>query len=168
MLKGALLRRALLPVFGTLWIVIWAASLSSQAALRDDFVELQRTRCNGTCPAYSVRVYADGRVNWDGKYAVRVRGTASARISTKLAQELLENLRAGGFWDLRDEYRRRFEDTPGAVVILHIGKREKRVIDNGTAPTWLQLLENKIDTVANTQRWIRSDSKKTSHRLLKE
>jgi hypothetical protein len=162
MLKGTLLRKLLLTMFATLWIVIWADPFSSQSALlRDDFVELQRTRCDGVCPAYSVRVYADGRVRWDGKYAVRVSGTADAHVSAKLAQELLEKLRAGGFCDLRDKYLSNSKGPSRAVVILHIGKREKRVIDNGTAPIWVQLLENKIDTVANTQRWIRGDSKKS-------
>jgi Domain of unknown function (DUF6438) len=130
-----------------------AFSQVKPALLPSDFVELQRGRCEGSCPIYAVRIYADGRIAWTGISGVRSPGKATARISANEATSLIREFRAKGFWDLRDEYPGGI-DGPTAVVILHEGKAEKRVSDAGHAPTWLQILENRVDKAANTDKWI--------------
>src|SRR5947209_16055953 len=41
--------------------------LPPMAPQPSDFVELQRTSCFGSCPVYTVRIHADGLVNWRGE-----------------------------------------------------------------------------------------------------
>ena len=50
-----------------------------------DFVELSRSGCYGECPAYSVRVFEDGDVIWNGKFYVKVRGEKHSRITQETA-----------------------------------------------------------------------------------
>ncbi len=45
-----------------------------------DYVELQRGPCFGSCPVYSLRIYADGRVNWKGEQNVQVAGEQTAAV----------------------------------------------------------------------------------------
>jgi len=141
-----------------LMLMMEKSSLSQAASLRrTDFVELQRTSCEGSCPVYSVRIYADGRVLWDGLRAVKVSGNATARVAPAQARKLIEQFRTGGFWDLRDNYLASTTDLPGAITILHIGKREKRVVDGGPGPVWFQILGLHVDSLANTHQWIDPD-----------
>src|ERR1700739_1906824 len=42
--------------------------------LPSDFVELRRSECYGACPAYTIRIQADGRTVWRGEKYVTVTG----------------------------------------------------------------------------------------------
>lgn len=61
------------------------------------WVELDRTMCTGRtgwyrpeCDEYTVRVYADGRVQWDGLTNVTTLGEAEGRIEPHEAQRLID------------------------------------------------------------------------------
>jgi hypothetical protein len=129
------------------------ASLAS-----DDYVELQRSRCFGSCPVYSVRVRADGQVSWDGKEYVRVMGEATDQIAPEAAKNLIDKFRAAGFWSLCDSYTRAVTDVPTAITVVHLGNTQKSVSDRADgAPDWLRELDLAIDTLADTHRWIHGD-----------
>jgi hypothetical protein len=124
----------------------------------DDFVELRRTGCFGACPQYTVRVYADGRVFWTATGYVHTVGAVGATVAPQEARALIETIRTSGFWDLRDRYVRQMSDLPSAITTLHVGAREKSVINHGSfAPPRLQELEIAIDVAANTHQWVHGD-----------
>ena len=118
---------------------------------RNDFVELQRTECLGSCPVYTVRIFADGRVVWKGKSAVKVRGDATSHVALAEASKLIEKFIASGFWDLPDPHGRSSVDGPSSITTLHVGKRERRY--PGISPIWVELLGLKVDSLANTKQW---------------
>ena len=137
-----------------LCMLMSARSFLSQPLDRNDFVELQRTGCLGSCPVYTVRIFADGRVVWKGKSAVKVRGDATSHVALAEASKLIEKFIASGFWDLPDQHGRSSVDGPSSITTLHVGKREKRFPDNpGTSPIWVELLGLKVDSLANTKQW---------------
>jgi len=124
----------------------------------DDFVQLERSECFWSCPAYTVRVYEDGRVTWQGIRSVLVTGAAVSRIAPEVAHALLQKFNVDGFRSLNPNYSRPIDDLPSFVTTAHIGSMDKRVSNQAqAAPVILQNLENEIDVVADTHHWIHGD-----------
>lgn len=143
--------------------IVLAASLPASAAQNasvpsDTRITLERTRCFGECPAYSVSVDASGNVTYVGKDLVRVVGEARARIDVSRVSELLDRARQIGFFDLRDEYKADVTDLPTTFVTVTTGGRSKRIEDYLGAPRELREFERAIDQVTRTQRWVRIDT----------
>ena len=46
-------------------------------------VQLERTACYGNCPAYTVTIHGDGRVEYNGKTPVKEKGLREGRIEAE-------------------------------------------------------------------------------------
>ena len=135
-----------------------AATPPAQPLAPDDFVQLQRTICFGSCPAYTVKIRADGEVEWRGETAVSLRGETRDRTGPDQARLLVERFRAAGFWGLCDSYSRGITDMPTFLTTVGIAGHEKRVSDYADgAPAWLRELDRELDALADTHRWIHGD-----------
>jgi hypothetical protein len=151
------IRRALLAVFA-------AAALASCAPVDAPpssdpvVISLQRTVCFGFCPAYTVSITGDGQVAYNGERFVNVQGEQHAQIPAADVQRLLERFDAIGFDRLRDEYRAHVTDLPSTTITLTRNGRTKSVLDYGGAgagmPENVRQLQDEIDRVANTGRWV--------------
>lgn len=124
-------------------------------------IELKRTQCFGSCPAYTVTISGAGEVTWQGDAYVAIRGEAKDKIDPKVVTALLDRAKAAGFFDLRDVYRADVTDGPTFTITITHGGRIKRVEDyNGELvgmPYEVTLLEQAIDRAARTARWIGPD-----------
>jgi hypothetical protein len=124
----------------------------------DDFIELRRSECFGTCPTYTVRIQGSGQITWNGQKFVRVVGSNTASVEPEKARALIEKARTSGFWNLCADYRAPVDDPPTFYTTVRIANQQKRVSNHyNSAPTWLQGLEREIDDVANTRRWIQRE-----------
>ncbi len=119
-----------------------------------DFVELQRTACCGTCPIYTVRLYADGKLIWHGEKFVSLIGEATGRITAEEATAILQNARKEGFWSLCAGYTVGVTDQPTTLTSLSIDSDVKKVSEYGhTAPPSLHALGVQIDTITDRLGW---------------
>ena len=138
-----------------LLLTAWLASSSVQPPDPVDVtITLQRTICFGACPAYTVTIAGDGRVEYVGEQFVRVRGKETATIPPEQVAALVEAFETAGFFDLKNEYTANITDLPTTITSIRIGDRFKRVIDYYGAPQVLKDLERSIDKVAGTARWV--------------
>ncbi len=154
-----------------LLLMMAKSSFSQTASLwRTDFVELQRTSCEGPCPVYSVRIYADGHVLWNGRNAVKVHGDATTRVAPAQARKLIEQFRNGGFWDLRDNSSllHGYRLCPERLPFFAIRKAgEARCRRRKRPALSLQILGLHLRFPLNTHQWIRSGISR-SRRCLKQ
>src|SRR5689334_23427227 len=117
----------------------------------DSSVELSRSGCMGTCPIYSVKVNADGKIEWTGKFFVSARGHRTSRIGATVARRLLDKFLSADFWTLCDDYFRGATDQATAITVFRTGDRSKRVVDYAeSAPAWFISLELEVEETANT------------------
>lgn len=123
-----------------------------------DFVELFRSGCYGSCPIYTVRISASGDVSWKGRMYVNATDERRASIKAEDARALLERFRTARFWSLCGSYRRNITDSSTIETHVEIGGQSKTVSNYAdSAPAWVAELEDAIDDAANTHRWRHGD-----------
>jgi hypothetical protein len=121
-------------------------------------IMLERTTCFGTCPAYTLTIHGDGRVEYDGKSYVKITGSQGSTISPDLVKDLVDAFYKIDYFSLQDEYRENVTDLPTTITSIAIDGKTKKVLDYGTiAPQGLKDLEKKIDQVAGTDTWVKGD-----------
>lgn len=132
----------------------------------DTIIRLNRTVCYGTCPAYLLTVKANGEVNFFGQDFVETKGQAKDEISKQKVKQLVEEFKKAKFFDLKDNYTsiECATDNPTVRTTLFInGKVKKIEHDTGCkAPKELTVLEDKIDEIVGTEKWIGKGEKSKS------
>lgn len=61
-------------------------------------IVLSRTACYRHCPVYTLRIFADGLVTYDGSKFVRERGARSKRIDPAVVRKLVANAQGTRFF----------------------------------------------------------------------
>jgi uncharacterized protein DUF6438 len=131
-------------------------------------IQLERTGCFGNCPAYSVTVRGDGRVEYNGSRNVKETGAREGRIETEKVRALASEFAKMKFWGIAEDYSeakcrgRRCTDMASAVTELSIKGVSHRVTHYygcGSAPKSLFDLESAVDKSANSEQWTGDVSK---------
>jgi hypothetical protein len=134
----------------------------SDPDLKTVTIQLERTACYGTCPAYSVTIHGDGRVEYNGKSHVKEIGTREGQIKTDKIRALASVFAKVKFWGLAEDYSatkckgRVCTDMATAITELSIRgatHRVKHYYGCGSAPKSLFDLESVIDKSANSKQW---------------
>ena len=138
-----------------------AAPEGNPVTQTDVVISLVRSVCYGFCPSYTVAITGEGEVTYVGRGFVNVVGEQRATIPPADVARLLERFDAIGFDSLRDEYRAAITDIPTYTVALERNGRRKTVVDYGGQgvgmPHSVRVLEDEIDRVAGTARWVLRD-----------
>src|SRR3982751_1541119 len=67
-------------------------------------ITLERTACFGTCPVYTVTIYTDGTVIYNGTQFVDVKGEQTSTIDPATVEQLVAGFEAAGYFDWNDSY----------------------------------------------------------------
>jgi len=146
---------------------------STQPIPPDVLITLERTGCEGGCAVYSLSVFADGRVVYRGKYFVRNRGRAEAKLTLEQLRQLLAEFEKADYFSLRNRYQYPQEgcpstgiDYPGAITSFRINGRAKTITHDygcrekspdgaypSVYPRELFALERRIDEIVGTSKW---------------
>ena len=131
-----------------------AATFPPPKSINNVVITLERTACFGNCPDYSLIVYGNGTLFYEGRNFVDVTGRQSSNISQEHVQELVRAFYAKGYFTLQDEYSAPVTDLPTTTTSISIDGRYKKVINYYGAPEQLIELENMIDDIAKSERWV--------------
>jgi hypothetical protein len=97
---------------------------------------LRRTPCFGVCEVYSLSIWADGQVRYEGAQNVGKIGTFRASLSPMKVEELIARANEIGFWEMRSEYPSgdfRIADLPTATTTMRVGDQTHQVLNRGYA-----------------------------------
>ncbi len=117
-------------------------------------ITLERTACLGSCPVYSLVIFEDGTVYYEGPRYVAVTGDIESKIPEADVVALLEKSEEIGYFSLQDSYSAGVTDLPTTITSVTIGNLTKKIIDNYGAPEKLREFEQLIDALANTAQWV--------------
>ena len=95
-----------------------SATKAAPPATTGPVLTFERTPCYGTCPAYSVQVFADGRVAYEGRRAVPLMGKHELKLPAATVAEMLRQANAAHFESFEKEYVNGATDLPSTVVAV--------------------------------------------------
>ena len=125
---------------------------------KDLVITLERTVCYGTCPIYKLTLDGDGRVIYEGEEHVRVIGTSTTQISLRRVKKIVSEFYNVDYFSLKDDYLEwDITDMPGAITAITINGKTKTIRHyhgDKSAPKELTKLEDRIDEIVGSQRWI--------------
>src|ERR1041385_488492 len=140
---------------------------NNQPESNDDSITLSRTACFGTCPIYTVTINSAGTVTFDGERFVKNVGLAQGRIDKSAFRDLVREFERIDYFSLPNNFSpgtkvcpKTITDMPSANTSIRLNGKTKGVAhyrgcgDSGVLAK-LTALENKIDEVAETQKWIK-------------
>lgn len=138
---------------------------AAPAPTADDRIEMSRGPCFGACPMYRVIIGGDGRVRFEGDRFVDSTGVHRTTVPAAEVAALFAYANSIGFFALPSDITPANEavcggywtDMPSAEVTIEWAVRAHTVSDyHGCpkAPESLRRLEQRIDAVAGTSRWI--------------
>ena len=119
-------------------------------------ITLERGMCFGTCPVYSVTLFSNGSVRYDGQMYVKDIGIRNGSIKVTSYQRLMDLAEDVGFFEMNDEYTAYYiTDMPSATITIINGtkKRVEHYFGDESAPKVLTEFEEAIDQAANVTQW---------------
>ena len=108
--------------------------------------------------SYGLKISGDGTVEYDGSGAVCVEGKHRGRISEADFRTLLDDFRGAGYFSLEDEYGGVATDSYTTTSSIAIGYQKKQVQYMVDAPDELTKLEDAIDHLSHSQKWVNCDA----------
>jgi Domain of unknown function (DUF6438) len=120
-------------------------------------VQLERTVCFGSCPAYKVSLRRDETSTYVGEAHVSRLGTYQGQVDRYSFDRLAKLIEAHGFFNMKDRYPDDgtvIVDAPNSIVKVAHGGKEKAIFDNGlNEPIELKKIEEAIDEVVDQMEW---------------
>ena len=112
-------------------------------------LRLERTPCYGKCPYYTVDVYSNGLVLYDGKRHTRLQGLHETRLDDDVLLIIRDAIAEADFYNLATRYPAAgLKDLPGTVISVTGANRSAHTVTViHDAPAALQAL---IDTIDRT------------------
>lgn len=131
--------------------------MSKTALPKDLVITLQRTMCPGACPDYSLSIYGDGKIAYEGRHYVAVKGRQEARIPINDVKKLVDEFFKSGYFSLKDRYDPIVNDGAITKTSIVADGKTKQVVNchPSQAPESLYQLERMIDEVVQSKRWVR-------------
>lgn len=119
---------------------------------------IERTRCFGVCPHYSMRIYRSGYVMYEGYENVKNIGRYYLYLDAVQLRSIGEKAEEIGYFELLDEYKNpHLTDFPTIYSEVRFkGKRKKITRYDASPPQNLVEMENYIDKVIpEDAKWIK-------------
>lgn len=114
--------------------------------------------CFGTCPSYKLVIYENGLVVYEGRDFVGTMGVRTSNIGENKVQQLAAELENSNYFSFQDSYEEYMvTDHPSAITYVKIGNKEKKIshyYGDFNAPRELYELEQRIDEVGKSRRWV--------------
>ncbi len=121
-------------------------------------ITLQRMGCYGRCPSYVVMVSTESIV-FDGGSFVAAPGKHTGGVDPNAVRDLAKKFVAADFYSMDSSYEASVTDNPAYIVSIEIDGHKKEVVDY--VGSWVGMpevitdLEDDVDALAQTQRWIK-------------
>jgi ankyrin repeat protein len=120
-------------------------------------IDLSRSGCFGTCPAYEVIVSDEG-ITFEGHGFVVAGGKHKAPVDPDEVRKLAARFVAADFYSMDPSYRASVTDCPTFTLAISIDGQRKEIEDYVGSwvgmPQVISQLENAVDEFAQAKRWI--------------
>ena len=108
-------------------------------------ISLQQTPCYGQCPAYIIKIYANGTAVLEGLKNVSLLGTHKTKVSNKFIQNIQCRAIDAGYFLMADTYPQAsitIMDAPSVITRISHCNQVKTITETGYAPEALRIFED--------------------------
>lgn len=123
-------------------------------------VQLERTACFGACPVYAVTVLTDGTTRYTGEQHVKVTEPVEVKLEPAVLEKLKARFESSEFLKWGDYQRTPVTDMP-TVVLTYKGHTVRHYLGDDKAPPALTALEDEVDAIIGTDRWVKGTGTET-------
>jgi hypothetical protein len=120
---------------------------------------LTRGACLARCPEYEARLFSDGYVEFEGLKNTTVHGRATGNVPKGRVEEVRAALKLAGVGGMLPEYARPEVTDQPTVTVRFVEDGVERTVRHMTgdmnAPETLLILENHLDQLLETERWVK-------------
>lgn len=95
----------------------------------DLVIKLERTMCPAACPDYSLTIYGNGKIMYEGRLYVATKGKRQQRISCRRVRELLNEFHRIDYFSLRDRYDAVVSEGAMTKTSIQVGGKTKAVVN---------------------------------------
>lgn len=117
-------------------------------------VTLERTRCRGKCPVFTISFFSNGKVEYLGKQNVERLGSHSGFIIPSNFKRLAYLIHKLDFFKLEDRYQRAVTDQAALILRVTMGGNTKSVLvygDDGPPEFWA--IQICIESCSSAVEW---------------
>jgi (2Fe-2S) ferredoxin len=138
-------------------LLLGTAAVGAQQPGAQVALTLERTACFGACPMYTVTVYDDGTVVYEGERFVDVTGTQTTEIDPATVEMMVQAFSDAGYFGWDEAYdRMTVSDLPTVITSVTRNGETHRIVryeGDSSAPLALPYLEAWLDRMARTAMW---------------
>ena len=124
---------------------------------------MSKTSCRGNCPVYSITLYGNGEISYEGFQNVNTIGRKQGSLQTDSVIAILQELNRMQYYDLKYEYsQQQITDMPSVITQIVYSKNgigsSKQVVDyqgDRSTPIELRKLYDRIESMIAQFHWIR-------------
>lgn len=142
--------------------MLGVASVHAQENKPNPVITLERTACFGSCPIYTISIFENGDVIYNGEKFVDVTGEQKSQIDPATVALMVKAFEDAGYFDWKEAYdTMTVTDLPSAITsVTRNGETHKivRYAGDNSAPLALPFLEQWIDMMTNSQLWTGAQS----------
>jgi Domain of unknown function (DUF6438) len=123
-------------------------------------LEFIKTPCFGKCPTYSVQLWSNGKMIYDGKSNVEKMGRFESSANNSFIYTIFQEAEKIDFFELSDKYPTdgtTIPDLPKTIIFLKNGTNEHRIIDAFYSPLPLQGFEQFLVEKFDSQYWTKPE-----------
>ena len=121
-------------------------------------MSIQLTPCFGKCPNYTLTVYSNGFVAYDGGIFAERKGKFHKTISKKEVKALVQQFREAKFFEFKDEYTSQVQDLPTTYITFTDKGKTKKITDLWDGPPTLRKLEVLLNNIADSKEGWEKDA----------
>ncbi len=116
-------------------------------------LSIEKLRCMGDCPVFTLDVYKNGFILYDGKMFVSLSGKYSGKINKTELEELQNKFLENGFFDFENSYKAPVMDLQTTFIFFSYKGKEKKIRDYSNPPEGLKELEDLLSGLIDTVKW---------------
>ena len=118
--------------------------------------KIKRTPCFGKCPVFTVELFNNGLVKYNGMAYVERKGNFTAKASPEFIKQIQDKALAIKYLSFENKYPISpvaIADLPTTTTYIRIGEASKQILDNFDAPRELIDFENWLEKEFNKLEW---------------
>jgi hypothetical protein len=118
--------------------------------------KINRTPCYGKCPVFTIELYNNGLVKYNGVAFVEKKGSFTAKANQEFMKQIQDKALSIKYLSLENKYPIApitIADLPITTTYIRIGDAGKQIIDNFDAPRELIDFENWLEQEFDKLVW---------------